>query len=313
MYAQHVQLLGIAAGRGAGRAGAEDGPRRLRELGIVGRLSQYGHRVEDLGDIPGIQSGVAGRAAVAVNSLHAVMRVNQHTHDCVLGMRRQSPLSFPLIVGGDHSLAVGTLAGLADACERLGILWIDAHGDFNTPRLSPSGNAHGMSLALACGHGYLEFRQIGGRDPVVDEGDVFVLGVRDLDAGERSFLETTRVQLFEMPAWRDAGLVEQVVTAAQTLAARCDHVHLSFDIDVLDAPLVPGTGTPVAGGLSLAEAQAVLNALSNLNVLASAEFVEYNPHLDETGTTGPRALELISTLLSTSPRAVAQTPSRGAR
>ncbi len=302
MRPKHIQLLGIAAGQGAGRYGAQDGPGALRAAGLVGVLAAAGHRVEDLGDVPGIYQPVAAQAGISINRLPDVLRVNQHSHDCVVSSRRRDPGAFLLIVGGDHSLAIGTLAGLADTCKRLGLLWIDAHGDFNTPRSSPSGNAHGMSLATACGHGFLELKQIAAREPMVRPEDVFLLGVRDLDRVEREALEASPVNLDDMPTWRERGLLPRLNAALDALGSRCDHIHLSFDIDVLDPPLVPGTGTPVAGGLTMAEALEVLQTLSARDQLASAEFVEYNPRLDRDGQTAQRVRELITCFHATTPR-----------
>lgn len=293
-----VKLLGIGAGRGAPRPGAEDGPLRLRQMGLVESLTRAGCTVEDLGDVPGVhETRFAKGSTQVVNNLPNVLQVNRHTHACVLGTRRKSPGSFLLIIGGDHSLAIGTLAGLSDACERLGLLWIDAHADFNTPVSSPSGNIHGMSLATACGHGHLDLRLICDYDPMVEEQDVFLLGPRDVDSGEMDNLLHSEVSFLTTSQWRAAGIVETAVRACEALRQRCDHVHLSFDIDVLDPSCAPATGTPVPGGLHYDEAVALLGALARQGYVASAEFVEYNPHLDADEQTGRRVIGLIESLL----------------
>jgi arginase len=299
MSPRHLQLLGIAAGRGAGTRGVEDGPAALREIGLIGALEAAGHTVEDLGDISDAAATEPQAPAFNVHDLGHVLQVNRHTHACIVGTRRRAPDHFLLTVGGDHSLAIGSLAGLADTCERLGLLWIDAHGDFNTPETSPSGNAHGMCVAVACGRGHLELRSIADHDPFLAESDVYMFGVRDLDIEERRILEESEVTLLEMPAWRERGFTTAVLEAAEALAQRCDHVHMSFDIDVLDATHVPGTGTPVGGGLNLADALELLSAISERDCLSSAEFVEYNPHLDPSGNTGRVTLQLIETFART--------------
>jgi arginase len=202
-----------------------------------------------------------------------------------------------LVVGGDHSLAIGTLAGLSDACDRLGLIWIDAHADFNTPASSPSGNIHGMALAVACGQGHRELRMIADRDPMVAEEDVYLLGTRDIDAEEAEALATSGVVHVPMAAFRAADARAVVRAACGALAARCDHVHLSFDIDVLDPGEVPASGTPVAGGLSLAEAEGVIREIGGGGCVRSAEFVEYNPTLDRGALSGKAVIRLIAALV----------------
>lgn len=298
MQAKTVKLLGIQAGSGGRVKGAETGPHWLRRHGLVERLRGSGHAVEDLGDIPGVyETRYAVGRGRAVNYLPNILQVNRHTHACVLGTLRREPECFLLVIGGDHSLAIGTLAGLSDACERLGLLWIDAHADFNTPRSSPSGNIHGMCLAVACGHGLPELRSIARRDPMVREEDVYLFGCRDVDPGEQEALARSRVRLHSTETWRAEGIAAAPLAACRELAARCDHIHLSFDVDVLDAALVPGTGTPVAAGLSHEEALEALGALRAAGCIRSAEFVEFNPKLDPSGATGERVIQLILALL----------------
>lgn len=298
MPAKKIKLLGIEAGQGGRRMGAQDGPWVLRELGIVQRLVDQGHQVEDLGDIPGIHATrYSTTVDASLNNLPVILQINRHTHACVLGTMRKTPDAFLLVVGGDHSLAIGTLAGLADACKRLGILWIDAHADFNDPGSSPSGNIHGMSLAVACGIGNRDLRNIADRDPMVEERDVYLLGVRDIDEGEQENLDEAAVTVLTVKGWRKAGLVQTILDAASELRTRCDHVHLSFDIDVLDPSVAPATGTPVPDGLSADEAKQVLTALRDGGLINSAEFVEYNPELDQDDRTGKLTLDLITTFL----------------
>lgn len=299
MHARAIKLLGVEAGTGGRVPGAQDGPWVLREKGLVERLSAFGHSIEDLGDIPGVYEtdDTIGPAA-GLHNLRVILQCNRHTHACVLGTMRKTPHCFMLVVGGDHSLAIGTLAGLADSCERLGLIWIDAHADFNTPSTSPSGNIHGMSLAVACGEGHRDLRLIADRDPMVREEDVFLFGVRDIDKEERESLSASHVHAMTVEQWRRAGLVAAVMCACDALEARCDQIHLSFDIDVLDPTFAPATGTPVPGGLTPEEARDVLAAIGRRGKIDSAEFVEYNPELDPEGKTGDLTLSLIEALLT---------------
>lgn len=302
MTPKTIRLLGIQAGQGGRRAGTQDGPWRLREFGLAQKLAELGHQVEDLGDIPGIHATrYASSPDASLNNLPIILQINRHTHACVLGTLRRDPKSFLLVVGGDHSLAIGTLAGLSDASRRLGLIWVDAHADFNDPGTSPSGNIHGMSLAVACGIGHRDLREIADRDPIVRESDVFLLGVRDIDPGEQENLDQSNVTVLSADGWRKAGLVPTIVDAATQLGARCDHVHLSFDVDVLDPAIAPATGTPVPGGLAEADAVAIMEALRDGGLVHSAEFVEYNPKLDAKDRTGKLMLRLILTLLGPTP------------
>jgi arginase len=304
MKTKQIMLLGIEAGRGAGTAGAQHGPVALRQRGLIARLESFGHTIEDLGDIPGVYETRFGAGSRRfVKNLPNVLQVNRHSHAAVLGSRRRDPDAFLLIVGGDHSIAIGTLAGLADSCNRLGLLWIDAHADYNTPDTSTSGNIHGMSLAVACGHGVNDLRTIAGKLPMIRESDVHLCGIRDVDSGERTKLAASNVHCLSADEFRSAGIAEAATAAIDQLAADCDHVHMSFDIDVLDASEVPGTGTPVPGGLSAEEAVELLTALSQRDVLQSAEFVEYNPALDRDDRTAEVTLRLIETLFQTAPLA----------
>lgn len=297
-----IKLLGVATGKGGPVPGAEDGPYQLRRQGLVARLSEAGHDVEDLGDIPGVyETRFATRVARRANYLAHSIQVNRHLHACVLGTRRKSPEAFLLIIGGDHSLAIGALSGLSDACTRLGIIWVDAHADFNTPQTSPTGNIHGMSLAVACGLGLDDLSAIADRSPVVRSEDVVLLGCREVDAGERENVKRCRVRMLSTDEWRARGIVPAALEAVSELQTRCDHIHLSFDIDVLDAMLVAGTGTPVPGGLTVGEATALLAALGESQAIGSAEFVEYNPKLDRDGSTGALTLSLIQAFFGSAP------------
>jgi arginase len=291
MRIRTVKLLGVAAGSGAGNPGAEGGPDALRELGLNKRLEAIGLDV--------IHSAADYEGSEISRNLPEVLQVNRHTYAAIrTAFRNPRPDEFLLITGGDHSLAIGTLAGVTDACRRLGILWIDAHADFNTPLTSPSGNIHGMSLAIATGRGHRELKAIAESEPMAEDADVYLLGCRDIDEGEVDNLQESEVHWLTMQQWRQAGVVRTALAAAQDLAGRCDHIHMSFDIDVIDPVFVPGTGTPVKGGLSSQDALTLLTELGRSGVLRSAEVVEYNPTLDTPDrATGRLTCDLIVALM----------------
>lgn len=294
---RRIKLLGIQAGAGGREPGAEDGPYLLREKGLIEKLLASGHSIEDLGDIPGVYETRFALGPSSVNELPKVLQVNRHTHACILGSRHEDPRAFLLIIGGDHSLAIGTLAGLSDSCDRLGVIWVDAHADFNTPASSPSGNLHGMSLAVACGNGLLDLRSIADRDPMVSDGDVVLFAVRDIDPGELEALQEGGIAWMGVEELRRCGVTASILAAARRLSEECDHVHLSFDVDALDPSVMPATGTPVPGGLMPDEAVEMLTALGASDLIDSAEFVEFNPELDRTGAAAELIIRLVTALV----------------
>ncbi|GIW04843.1 MAG: arginase [Thermomicrobiales bacterium] len=207
-------------------------------------------------------------------------------------------------LGGDHALAVGSLAGAARAARQVGVLWLDSHADLNTPATSPTGHIHGMPLAAATGHGPDALVHAGGPGPHVDPSDVCLLGTRDLDPGERMLIERYGIWMLTMEEWTDRGLLEGLELALTYLSARkVDAVHLSFDLDVLDPIVLPGTGTPVPGGLTYREASQILRRLREWDgPLISVDWVELNPSLDPSGRSTGVAVGLLATLLGETQR-----------
>lgn len=203
------------------------------------------------------------------------------------------------VLGGDHALGFGSLAGVARASERPGLLWIDTHPDLNTPASSPSGHLHGMPLAAACGFGPADLTGLAGNHPRFDPENVCLLGVRDIDAGERDLIGEHGVWTLAMEDWTDAGIVQGLEAALEHLERRgVDAVHLSFDVDVLDPTIMPGTGTRVPGGLTLREASQALRRLGAWDgPLRSLDWAELNPRLDPTGQSTAIATMLLATTL----------------
>ena len=203
--------------------------------------------------------------------------------------------SFPLFLGGDHSIALGTVAGVS-AEEPVAVLWIDAHADMNTPATSPSGNLHGMPLAALLGHGIPEMVGIGGKEATLQPRDVVLLGVRDLDPGERELIREAGVGVYTMREIDQRGLATVAEEALERLSHR-SHLHVSLDMDSLDPREVPGVGTPVPGGLTYREAHLLMEIAAESRRVTSAEVVEVNPILDQSNRSAKVACGLIASLL----------------
>ncbi len=280
---------------GSGRRGVDMGPSAIRIAGMGARLTELGHKVVDEGDIviKNIEELKVGdararylpeiaRAATAVaRKVERIMRLKH----------------FPLVLGGDHSIAVGTVSGIAAFAhgqrKKLGLLWIDAHGDINTPDSSPSGNIHGMPLAALLGFGAPELTSVGGPTPKVDPANVALVGIRSLDAGEKKRLKETGVQVHTMSDIDRHGVPSAMKKALAQVTDGTDFVHVSLDLDAVDPSVTPGVGTPVKGGLDYREAHLIMEVIADAGVMTSLEVVEVNPILDEGNTSAEFAVELV--------------------
>jgi arginase len=204
---------------------------------------------------------------------------------------------FPLVLGGDHSIAVGTVSGISAFArqqqKKVGVLWIDAHGDINTPETSPSGNIHGMPLASLLGYGATELTHIGGWSPKVDPSNVALVGIRSLDSGEKKRLKETGVQVHTMSEIDRHGVHHVMKKAIARVTDGTDFVHVSFDLDAIDPTVAPGVGTPVKGGLDYREAHLLMEVIADSGVMSSMEVVEANPILDECNASAEFGVELI--------------------
>ncbi len=204
--------------------------------------------------------------------------------------------SFPLVLGGDHSIAIGSLAGVAKHHENLGVIWYDAHGDLNSGDTSPSGNIHGMPLAVSLGIGHEKLTTILDYTPKVKPENVVIIGARSLDPGERELIQEKGMNVYSMHEIDRMGMSQVMNEAIEYLRERTDGVHLSLDLDGLDPEEAPGVGTPVIGGLSYRESHLAMEMLAESEILTSAEFVEVNPILDDKNKTATMAVGLIGTL-----------------
>jgi arginase len=275
------------------------GPSAVRIAGLHEEIRRLGLESEDLGDleIPAVET-LQSRDPRA-KFLPEIARACRQAHRLVLGALGRGRI--PLILGGDHSVAAGTISGVAHHLrsrgETMGLLWVDAHGDMNTPRTSPSGNVHGMPLAAVLGQGPKELTRIGGFSPKVKSSRTVLLGVRDVDPEERRFIARSGVRVFTMTEIDEKGMHRVMEEALPLLTASTAGFHVSFDMDGIDPNYAPGVGTAVPGGLTYREAHLLAEMCARSGKVTSAEVMEVNPVLDEANRTGHLAMELLLSLL----------------
>jgi arginase len=291
---REVAIIGATLDLGQGRRGVDMGPSAIRYAGLEERLAGLGYVVRDEGNV---ETAVA--EATALRDERA--RFLPEIHDtCELIAARVAEATrrgaVPLVLGGDHSVALGTLGGLASVHGVGGVLWIDAHSDINTPETSPSGNVHGMALAAALGLAGPGFESEAWPLPSVDPKRVALVGTRLLDDGERRLLRDAGVRVFTMSEIDRIG-IERAVRESLDRISGAGFVHVSLDMDVLDPEIAPGVGTPVRGGLTYREAHLALELVSESGLAGSLEVVEVNPILDRENTTATTAVELVASAL----------------
>ena len=294
-----VRILGVPMDLGADRRGVDMGPSAIRYGGIATHLEQLGLSCTDAGDVtvPRPEERDPNEHALGGSAkyLDATRTVCERVADCVEGAREAG--AFPLVLGGDHSIAMGTVRGVARDGST-GILWFDAHGDFNTPGTTPSGNVHGMTLAGILGKG--PFADADWAHTVdVTESSVALVGLRDLDAGEKRLLRESEATAYTMTDVDERGATAVVRDAIDVATTGVDQLLVSFDLDVLDPTEAPGVGTPVRGGMSYREAHVAMEVLHQETAtdLAALELVEVNPILDERNRTAELACELAASAL----------------
>ena len=289
-----VHVLGVPMDLGSGRRGVDMGPSAIRYAGLEPRISALGRRCEDWGNVLAPVAEASPVGDERVRFLAAIKETCERIADKVV---RAIEAGFqPLVLGGDHSVALGTLGGLARARGAGGVLWLDAHGDLNRPETSPSGNVHGMPLAAALGLGGPEFDSPAFRLPAVDPARVALVGVRALDEVERELLVELDVLVFTMSDVDRLG-IETVMREALEQVSGEGFTHVSLDMDVLDPEVAPGVGTPVRGGLSYREAHLAMELVSESGVASSLEVVEVTPILDRENETAKLAVELVASAL----------------
>jgi arginase len=286
-----VAIIGAPLDLGAGRRGVDMGPSAIRYAGIEARLDDLGYDCFDWGNV-----GTAVAEAIEEGDAHARF-LKEIKETCALVARRVAEAAkqevTPLVLGGDHSVALGTVGGIALVRGKGAALWFDAHGDLNTPQTSPSGNVHGMPLAAALGLADHEFESDAWRLPAIEPARVALVGVRSLDEGERDLVKELGVYVATMTDLDRRG-VEAVVREALERVEGAAFVHLSLDMDVVDPEVAPGVGTPIRGGLSYREAHLAMELVAEADVLTSVEVVEVNPILDRENATAELAVELVA-------------------
>jgi arginase len=288
----NIGILGIPMDLGAGRRGVDMGASALRYAQISETLCELGHSVRDLGNVP-----VAVVETIHKNSgnAHYVEEICAACHAAADALTNLEPDVFPICLGGDHSISMGTVAGAARG-QRRGLIWVDAHTDFNTPDTSPSGNIHGMPVASLVGLGDERLINIGGQGKKVRPQDVVMVGIRSVDSAERNLLVEHGIKVFTMKDIDRLGMA-RVATLALEHLAHLEQWHVSFDADSLDPSIAPGVGTPVAGGLSYREAHLLMELLADSGRVSSLDLVEVNPVLDRENMTAALMVEMTASLL----------------
>ena len=294
-----VAVLGVPMDHGQGRRGVDMGPSALRYSHLDEILESLGCEVLDLGDVE----------VPVVESLHLDWRqehgglvfletIARACEETIRRLAELAPQVFPIVLGGDHSIAIGSVTGCARR-ERTGVVWVDAHGDFNVPATSPSGNIHGMPLAALCGRGEPRLVDLGWPGPKLRGEDVVLIGIRDLDDGEKRLMREAGVTVYTMKEVDRLGITR---IAEETLGrlAHLPRLHVSLDADALDPEVAPGVGTPVPGGLTYREAHLLMELFADARRVTSLDLVEVNPILDRENRTARLMVELAASLLGKS-------------
>jgi len=285
-----IRIIGVPMDLGQSRRGVDIGPGAIRYAGISSQLRKIGYIIEDIGNID-----VPVRDALPKDCdlLTAIRRACELLYEAA----RESVIQgyLPVFLGGDHSIAIGTIGGITEH-SRTGIIWVDAHGDFNTPETSPSGNIHGMALAVLTGRGLPELVNLGRPGTKLYPEDIVIIGIRKLDPEERIMLKNSGIKIYTMRDIDERGIG---VIAGESLKhlSHLSRIHVSLDMDVLDPIEAPGVGSPVSGGLTYREAHLLMEILADSDCITSMDIVEINPILDHRNRTAENAVELAASLL----------------
>jgi arginase len=290
-----IRVIGVPMDLGADRRGVDIGASAIRYAGLNDRLHKLGYSVHDIGNlvVPQPESYPSGN--LKVKYLKPIVQVCNELANIVTNSLQEN--EFPLVVGGDHSIALGSISGVARIHKNIGVLWIDAHGDFNTDETSPSGNIHGMILAALAGIGNKDLTDICGWSPKIHAESIVIVGARDLDPSERERLHANAIHVFTMSDIDQRSISEVMREALAIAGLHNNGIHLSLDMDALDPKEAPGVGTPVRGGLTYREAHLAMEMIADAHNLVSMDVVEVNPILDRENATASLAVELVLSAL----------------
>jgi arginase len=297
--ARAIDLFGIPSDAGASCRGSGMGPEAMRVAGLLETLATLGHTVTDRGNITWDDRAIGGTPWRLSNERKAeVLAIARQSSTLALASLGSGRL--PAFVGGDHSLSMGTISGVARHCKATGkplfVLWVDAHGDFNTPATSETGNIHGMPLALLCGEPDFGPEYDGEWRGLVDPRNVTIFGARSIDRPERQLLEMRGVDVIDMRRIDEMGVVALMRDVLARVEAVGGHLHVSLDVDAIDPSIAPGAGTPVAGGLTFREAHLVMEMIHDSGAMGSLDIVELNPYLDQAGMSARLLVDLAASL-----------------
>lgn len=293
---QTISIIGFPMDLGSGRRGVDMGPSALRIAGLETKLEQLGYKVEDTGDI---DIEIMERQKLnnpKLRYLNEILKTSK-----VLATRVEKVLEqnkFPLCIGGDHSMAIGTIAGISSYCKKnkltLGVIWIDAHTDMNTDETTPSGNIHGMPLAASMGLGNTELVNFYGFSPKVKPENCAIIAARSIDIEERKIIKKLNPAVYTMSDVDKLGIHRIISRVLKQFKEKVDHIHVSFDVDSVDPNFAPGVGTPVSGGINYREAHLLMEAIAECGCMSSLEIAEVNPILDVHNSSAVFAADLVA-------------------
>ena len=293
--AQKIRIIGVPMDLGASRRGVDMGPSALRVAGLQARIKQLGHQVEDIGNISVKQPEEMSYGEKRAKYLGEIAEACKDLGEAVEKSLTEGFL--PLVLGGDHSIAVGAVSGVATHFRKekkeVGYIWLDAHGDMNTPESSPSGNVHGMPLASVMGYGPPELTELMGFKPKVEPQNIVLVGVRDLDSQEKKLVKKSGVHVFTMRDIDERGMREVMSDALKYAMDDTGGIAVSLDMDFVDPSDAPGVGTPVRGGVTYREAHLAMEMIADSEAMVSLEIVEINPVIDEHNRTALLGVELV--------------------
>ena len=295
-----VSVFGVPTDIGASRRGASMGPESLRVAGLVEAIAKRGVDVRDLGDLSGPRNPVTAPVD-GYRHLVEVVAWNQAVFDA--STRELQAGRMPILLGGDHCLGVGAIAAVAAHCrtegKKLRVLWLDAHADFNTREITPSGNIHGMPVACLCGLGPEQLTTMGGPAPTLQPDQIRQIGIRSVDRGEKRLVQEHGLDIYDMRYIDEVGMRRVMEEALDGVDANT-HLHVSFDVDMLDPSIAPGTGTRVPGGVNYREAQLIMEMVADTGRMGSLDIVEVNPALDRRNATAKLTVDLVESLFGKS-------------